>query len=584
MVKKFLFLLLLPLVAFSQNKSLLKKGDSFFNKSVNDSAVFYYDKGIKNCKGCSEVLLANYYLKFGKANRLIGNNAIALKNYLKAEKIYARLEDQNGKFETKIYLAEFYRFIDNMDKSFQLIEEADRIRNAYTLDRKTLAFYYNRRAAIVSQKFDDKEKVIELSKKSIQIAKEVDAYRLMVYSYNEIAYAYEGQNKNSEARKYYFKAYDIAKEFGLGVEMCDVLFHIGEEEFLRIEYGQTSLANETPELYKNARNYFKQGLELATKINYLEKQKDFSKRLFHNYFRTREFKEAMKYNQMYNDYNNKILINNKRKEIAEIEAKYIDEKKDDLIRVNESKIKVQYVVLISFGLLLILLFWFFIKSKKDKINIQNQKNKIEDVLGQKTILLKEIHHRIKNNLQLTSSLLFLQSNKHNDAKISEMVHESQKHINSIALVHEMLYQEDTLSLISMDKYLKELGNRLLQFSSDKNVVFNLQIKDISLPIDYATTLGLILNELITNSLKYAFKDVDGMISVSIIKNKAMQYEFTYSDNGIGLSKEPEEYLQKTLGLKLIKMLAEEIDAQLEITNKDGLAYSFVFHNKNDLDE
>lgn len=578
-ILKRIIILLFPVFIYGQNTSLLKKGDFFFNKSVNDSAVYYYKAGINNCKDCSELLLAKYYLKFGKANRLIGNQAIALKNYLKAEKTYARLEDQDGLFEAKIYLAEFYRYINNMEKSFQLIEEADKIREEYTVDRKTLAFYYNRRAAIVAQKFDDKEKVIELSKKCIQIAEEVGAYRLMIYSYNELAYVYESQKKNSEARKYYFMAFDIAKKNDLGIEMCDVLFNIGREEFLRIEYSQSSSENETPQLYENARNYFKQGLELATRINYLGRQRDFSKRLFHNYFRTREFEEAMKYNQMYNDYNTLILINNKRKEIAEIEAKYVDEKKDNQIRINESKIRVQYFVLISFGLLLVLLFFFFIKSKKDKINIQNQKNKIEEILAQKTILLKEIHHRIKNNLQLTSSLLFLQSNKHNDAKISEMVNESQKHINSIALVHEMLYQEDTMSLISMDKYLKELGGRLLQFSSDKNIVFNLKIESISLPIDYATTLGLILNELITNSLKYAFKDTDGVISISIIKNKAMQYEFTYSDNGVGLSKEPQEYLQKTLGIKLIKMLAEEIDAQLEIINKEGLTYRFMFKNK-----
>ena len=579
MVKKFLFLLLLPFVTFGQSNDFLKKGDTFFKKSVNDSAVYYYEKGIKNCNECSELFLAKYYLKFGRANQLIGNRAIALSNFLKAEKEYTRLKSQQGLFEAKTYLGDFYRSIESMEKSFQLIEEAENIRKEFTVDKKSLAFYYNRRAAIVAQKFDDKEKVIELSKKCITAAKEANLYSLMVYSYNELAYVYEAQHKSILAREYYFKALEIAKKNNLEIEMCDVLFNIGREEFLRIEYSQSLPEKETPQLYQNARNYFKQGLELATKIKYLERQKDFSKRLYHNYVRTQEFEEAMKYNQMYNDYNNQILINNKQKEIAEIEANYLVEKKDNQIKIKENEIRRQYVVLIAFGLLLMLLFFYFVKSKKDKVNIQNQKSKIEEILAQKTMLLKEIHHRIKNNLQLTSSLLFLQSNKHNDPKISAMVHESQKHINSIALVHEMLYQEDTMSLIAMDTYLKELGNRLLQFSPDKNITYNLEIENISLPIDYATTLGLILNELVTNSLKYAFKSTNGVISVSILQNKARHYELTYSDNGIGLSKEPEEYLRKTLGVKLIKMLAEEIDAQLEVINKDGLTYRFIFKNK-----
>jgi len=124
-----------------------------------------------------------------------------------------------------------------------------------TINKKIVAHYYNRRAAIVAQKFDDKEKVIELSKKAIQIAEKVEAYKLMIYSYIELGYVYEAQKKHALAVNYYSKAYDIAKKLGLPVEMCDALYHIGEEEFLRLEYSQVSKENETPQLYKKARNY-----------------------------------------------------------------------------------------------------------------------------------------------------------------------------------------------------------------------------------------------------------------------------------------------------------------------------------------
>jgi|TARA_B110000240_G_C13496251_1_gene451780 two-component sensor histidine kinase len=222
---------------------------------------------------------------------------------------------------------------------------------------------------------------------------------------------------------------------------------------------------------------------------------------------------------------------------------------------------------------------FIIKSREDRVQIEEKKKKIEEMLTQKTVLLKEIHHRVKNNLQLTSSLLYLQASKHNDPKTTAMVEESQKQINSIALVHEMLYQDDNLSFISMNEYLKELGNRLLQLSFDKNITYHVETNNVSLPIDYATTLGLILNELVTNSLKYAFKHDEGIITVRLEQNKDDKYQFTYSDNGKGLVKPSKKEQPKTLGVKLIKMFAEEIDAKLEIVNKDGLSYHFIFKNK-----
>jgi two-component sensor histidine kinase len=247
-------------------------------------------------------------------------------------------------------------------------------------------------------------------------------------------------------------------------------------------------------------------------------------------------------------------------------------KSDDLLLIVTSAIILLFIFLIA-------IIVFIVKSRNDRIQIEEKKVKIEEMLVQKTVLLKEIHHRVKNNLQLTSNLLYLQGSKYNDPKTTAMVNESQKQINSIALVHEMLYQHDTLSLICIEKYLKELGNRLLQLSFDNNITYNLQVKNISLPIDYTTTLGLILNELFTNSLKYAFKKQEGIIMVRLAKNKHNQYLFTYSDNGEGLQKEQKVAQPKTLGTNLIKMFAEEIDAKLEIVNKDGLSYHFIFKNK-----
>ncbi|WKD85109.1 putative sensor histidine kinase pdtaS [Polaribacter huanghezhanensis] len=246
-------------------------------------------------------------------------------------------------------------------------------------------------------------------------------------------------------------------------------------------------------------------------------------------------------------------------------------KKDDLLLIVTYAIIFLLIFLISIII-------FIVKSRKDRISIQNQKKEIEEIVIQKTVLLKEIHHRVKNNLQLISGLLYLQSVKHENAEITAMVNESQKHINSIAMVHEMLYQEKTVSLVSMKKYLKELGAKLLQISSIKNIDYKINVADISLTLDYATTLGLIFNELVTNSFKYAFNtNKKGVISVSLEEVALNEYRFMYSDNGKGFDVNA-SITRKTMGQKLIKMFVEEIGARLEILNDNGLTYILTFKN------
>ena len=135
---------------------------------------------------------------------------------------------------------------------------------------------------------------------------------------------------------------------------------------------------------------------------------------------------------------------------------------------------VTYAIIFLF-VFLIAIVLFILKSRKDRIKIEEKKKEIEVIAQQKTILLKEIHHRVKNNLQLISGLLYLQSVKHKNTEVTTMIDESQKHINSIALVHEMLYKDDTLSLVAMDKYLHNLGSQLLQVSTHNQIVY--QLKD-----------------------------------------------------------------------------------------------------------
>lgn len=285
--------------------------------------------------------------------------------------------------------------------------------------------------------------------------------------------------------------------------------------------------------------------------------------------------EQEKINRNYTQETIKQDVNNKTNQL--IESKKEIERKENIAFYQKIGI---------FLLLIIIIAMFLVYKKyrgKSKI-IQDQKVLVDKSLKQKEILLKEVHHRVKNNLQLISGLLNLQSRKHQHLDIKDMMIESQNHIHSIALAHEMLYQDDDLSLISIKEYLKELGIRSLQALVEHKIQFKTKIDTILLPLNYATTLGLIFNELITNSIKHAFKENKGIITIYLSEISKNEYKFIYKDNGIGMDLNNLKTTTNSLGLRLIKMLAEEMNASLEIESKNGLSYTFIFKIKFEIND
>jgi two-component sensor histidine kinase/predicted hydrocarbon binding protein len=198
--------------------------------------------------------------------------------------------------------------------------------------------------------------------------------------------------------------------------------------------------------------------------------------------------------------------------------------------------------------------------------------KISHTLKEKETLLREIHHRVKNNLQIISSLLKLHADKANDHNFSGLVEESQNRIISMALIHEMLYANSDLSKINVAQYTKSLFEKLQSTYSKEFVKLKLKIPtDFYFEIDKMIPVGLIINELLSNSFKYAFPHKTGEISISISKNTLI-----ISDNGIGIFKSASKKANASFGLQLIDLLAEQIDAKVEIKSDKGTSFEFTF--------
>ena len=209
---------------------------------------------------------------------------------------------------------------------------------------------------------------------------------------------------------------------------------------------------------------------------------------------------------------------------------------------------------------------------------KNTENLIKSSLNEKSILLQEIHHRVKNNMQIISSLLNLQTRYVNDEKAIEVLKESQNRVKSMAMIHEKLYQSRDLSHINFGDYIQSLVTNLFySYNIEKTHIKPLlEVDNLNLNIDTAVPCGLIISELVSNCLKYAFPP--GMtgeifISLKFIDDK---YELIIRDNGIGLSENIDFNNLETLGLLLVNNLTEQIDGEMTINRKHGTGFRIRF--------
>ncbi|RZJ89541.1 MAG: hypothetical protein EOO20_10715 [Chryseobacterium sp.] len=254
-----------------------------------------------------------------------------------------------------------------------------------------------------------------------------------------------------------------------------------------------------------------------------------------------------------------------------------------LLQQNELKnaVFIRNSMIIFLGLLLIILgllyksFKFKKKTNKTLETQQqeiNQKNTtLQNMVVEKEWLLREIHHRVKNNLHMVVGLLASQAEFLKNDEALQAISSSQNRIHSMSLIHQKLYQSENLSIINMPSYIFELSEYLREsFHMEKSVRFNLNIDNFDLPLSHSIPIGLIFNEAVTNSIKYAFPNsARGIIEISLKAGDNNSFTLSIQDNGVGLPVDFDPFLNTTLGLKLMQGLAEDIKAEFKISSKNG---------------
>jgi two-component system, sensor histidine kinase PdtaS len=214
-------------------------------------------------------------------------------------------------------------------------------------------------------------------------------------------------------------------------------------------------------------------------------------------------------------------------------------------------------------------------AARDITELKKAEDKLKASLNEKGLLLKEIHHRVKNNMQIISSLLSLQSKYIKDNSTIQVLKESELRIKAMSLVHESIYLSDNLSSIPFQSYIQRLVMGIITSYNVQLITLKFNIEDIILNIETAIPCGLIITELVTNSIKYAFLSEEGVINVEFTR-ELDKLKLIVSDNGIGL---PEYLLNEesdSLGLSLVKMLVNQLEGELKIDNMNGTTFTLIF--------
>lgn len=297
------------------------------------------------------------------------------------------------------------------------------------------------------------------------------------------------------------------------------------------------------------------------------------------YAGTHSYKEALDAFSEYDRLKDELFTEEAEQKISSVQNHFEVAKRDNTILDQEQRLQKQKssqtMISVVTGLLTLLLILLYITYNNNrKKNAQLEEQNLE-----KEFLLKEIHHRVKNNLGIVSSLLDLQSAEMQDPKVVEAIHESQNRVYSMSMIHQKLYQGKNLSAIEMKEYFLELSDHILDSFGLKNrIEFNFDMEEIELDVDTAIPLGLIVNELVTNALKHAFpKDSKGRIDLFFRKTNDNTIRLEVADNGVGIH----EIVQKKekrggFGIKLVSLLIQQLDAKMNRISDNGTSVRIEF--------
>lgn len=550
----------------SSVKDILGKSESFMQSMHYDSSIFILEEGIKTVEKYGVVDSIGWlYLQLGHAYKLSEYNQEAFHAYSKSQEWFEMSQNSIGIGEVYVDWIEYYRSRQKYDEAKRYIELMQDLIKKFDLPLQLLGKYYSRCAAIAAEGDHDTENSRMFSYKVIDMANELNDNELLGVAYNEIGYSYENQENFQEALIFYNQAYDAWELDSNYRYMADVIANIGRCETRKGDY-------------TSALETYKSGVILCDKYGLIKPKIEMLYYLHGLYEYFGDYKKSLEFYREYHMLlrNEEMLL--KEKELQKIERKYdldkqinitLEEKKRADYAEADSKNKTkQTYTWIGFSMalfvLLIIITRLVLKLKVNNKKLISANQQLELTITQKDVVFKELHHRVKNNLTLLKSMLFLHSKSSMNDEVKRALLDCQTRIDSMSVVHENLYETDDTTNVKFTDFVKQLVSELEEsmLPNGKKINVSIDENEVSFDMNTAVHVGFVLNELVTNSIKYgANKNGELIIGISL-KKINNELSVTYWDEGKGLEYEEVINSGEGFGFKLIRIMMIQLNSNL----------------------
>jgi len=537
-----------------------------------DSAFFHVDTLKQIFKAHAyEIELAHAYLKQKELFMVKADYAQASKCVYDALKLFENNKNQRGIALCYVGIADLKYYERNYAEGVEWCNKAIEILTPLNFP-EDLAFAYRIKANDQLFSGTNLENALQSINKSIEIYKNINEYGIpMMASINWRGNILKYMERYEEAIADYQANYDNSKAMGLERYLIPSLANIGHVHVLKGDYAKAIPFN-------------LQAIEIMKKTGRVRNLWENYMHVSDAYEAIGDYKNALHFHHLYANAFEEFKDNTIFALESEAQAKYQTGKKNATIRFQNEKIAEQkrteilYIILATLmALILFGLFYNFQKRKKINKELHILNNKLDIKNKQNELLLREIHHRVKNNLEMVKSLIELQSAQLNDPASKEAMMASQNRVQSMGIIHQKLYQGEHLGTIEMKDYFLNLSEGIIDtFNAENKIKIECIMEDLELDVDTAIPIGLIVNELLTNALKYAFPNrYDGKINICLKKIDLKTLSLKVTDNGIGkLTKQKSK--GTGFGTQLIRLLTQQLNGQMQEDLTQGTSIQFQF--------
>lgn len=506
----------------------------------------------------------------------------ALDYYHKSLKIREKIDDKFGIAETFNNIGIIYINQGDLDRALQYYQKSLKIKENLD-DKKSLATTLNNVGAIYRNK-QNINLALFYYNQSLELRQEINDKAGIAISLSNIGTIYKAENKLDTALHFYLESLKIREEINDKPGLIKIHSNISDLEF------------ESRNI-ESAKMHGLLSLHLAQELGLIEGIKNAARFLSEIYKYEKKWEQAFNmqelYHQMKDSIRNTSTELNALKQQSQYDLERAAKENELLVKENDiqqlktlrNRITAIFFIVAFIFTLIIILYIYRGYRKKVVINelLEVQKNEAQRKNEEKNMMLKEIHHRVKNSLQVVSSLIRLQANEVDDERIGKMFEETQNRVLSIARLHEQMYNSENLKEINIKTHFTPLIKDLIKdYNMGVKINLNIDLPDVEMSSKTLIPLGLIINEMISNSLKYAFVGkTEGVITIEIKPIGAVMFEMIIGDNGVGMPKDFDFENSTSLGTQLIHIFTEQLNGTIKRLEHEGTFFKIEFEKMED---